>query len=290
MTDERLEQILRQALTTEISDDEIVVKKKGQRNRKKILRTIVAIAACCILVITGSISIEYFGEKNSNLFTVHVMAKELNEGETVYMADYTSNRFGSTGFGDGKAGYVVTMPLTCQGENIESITYSIKNAAFHLTEMGDRIIVEAKTYDGDITEIGFNGSGDGTPKETSSGNNYVSSYTVNYDKQTSDTTWINICGNHELSEAEYKSTFGEYDANKMAKMYDKLLEDVVITCTVTFKDGTTDKKDIIVGAQTMRKSVFETISGNREKRKETMGETDGDAEDLVLCYLKFELR
>ena len=283
MTDERLNQILKQALTPEIPENEIMVKKKGRRNMKKIVKSVVAVAACCALVIAGGAAIGHFGEKESNPFTVHVMAKELKEGEPVYIGEYTSNSYGLTGWVDGKVGYIVTMPLTCEGKNIESVTYRIKNAAFSFLETGDSIIVDSEKYDGDTTEIGFDGAKEELLEGASSGSNYISSYTVNYEKQTSDTTWINICGNHELSEQEYKSACGEYDAEKTAKMFDKLLEDVVITCTVNFKDGTTSTKDVVIGAQTMTQEAYEKVSSDCEEQGESMG-------DEVFSYLKFELK
>lgn len=54
-------------------------------------------------------------------------------------------------------------------------------------------------YNGDVNEIGFDGD------ESLRGNRYLSSYTVAYEKQSREKTYINICGNHEVSkdDAEY---------------------------------------------------------------------------------------
>ena len=75
----------------------------------------------------------------------------------------------------------------------------------------------------------------------------LSSYTVAYDKQISDNTVINICGDSVLTEKEMKALYGSADPQETADMYNKMFGDTVITCMVTFADGTTQEQKIGIG-------------------------------------------
>ena len=79
----------------------------------------------------------------------------------------------------------------------------------------------------------------------------LSSYTVAYDKQTSDNTVINICGNPVLSEKDIAALNASSDPQKTADMYDKIFGNTIIICTVTFTDGTTQEQEIGIGGAVM---------------------------------------
>ena len=80
----------------------------------------------------------------------------------------------------------------------------------------------------------------------------VSSYTVAYDRQSSENTTINICGTQELSQDEITAMHSSAtDPGELAKLYDKVFKDTVITCTVTFNDGTSQKRQIGIGGAVM---------------------------------------
>ncbi|MBO5081753.1 MAG: hypothetical protein J6C06_04015 [Lachnospiraceae bacterium] len=86
MTDERLDQILKQALAPEISDAEIQIRRKVRNNNMKKKRVFIGRLAACAalaLVVTGgflgSLSSEK-GDENNNLFVITAHAAELPEG------------------------------------------------------------------------------------------------------------------------------------------------------------------------------------------------------------------
>lgn len=86
MTDERLDQILKQALTPAINDAEIQIQRKVRNNnmkkKKVIIGRLVACAALALVVtggFLGSLSTAK-GDENSNLFVITAHAAELPEG------------------------------------------------------------------------------------------------------------------------------------------------------------------------------------------------------------------
>ena len=87
MTDERLEQILKQALAPEITDAEIQIQRKDNNmKKKKVFMGRLAACAALALVVTGGflgfLSTNK-GDENSNLFVITAHAAELPEGASI---------------------------------------------------------------------------------------------------------------------------------------------------------------------------------------------------------------
>ncbi len=86
MTDERLDQILKQALAPEINDAEIQIQRKGRSNsmkkKKVLIGRLVACAALALVVTGGFLGFlsTTKGDENSNLFVITAHAAELPEG------------------------------------------------------------------------------------------------------------------------------------------------------------------------------------------------------------------
>ena len=90
MTDEKLDQILKQALTPEIDDSEIQIRRKDRNNQMKIRKRITGgLAACAALalVVAGGhfglhskIGTEGTIAVNDNLFAITAYAAELPDG------------------------------------------------------------------------------------------------------------------------------------------------------------------------------------------------------------------
>lgn len=83
MTDERLEQILKQALTPEIDDSEIQIQRKVRNNKmkmKKMIRNGLVACAALALVVTGAFASGGKGVENDNFFVITAHAAELPEG------------------------------------------------------------------------------------------------------------------------------------------------------------------------------------------------------------------
>ncbi|MBQ7796249.1 MAG: hypothetical protein IJ374_06800 [Lachnospiraceae bacterium] len=133
MTDERLDQILKQALAPEIDDSEIQIQRKVRNNKMKMKKIItsglVACAALALAVtggISGSSSMTERDEttrtnreqtvKSSNLFAITACAAELPEGVTsgdVIGLSRVEIGHGSSSYLDGR--------FTISGQNIEKI-------------------------------------------------------------------------------------------------------------------------------------------------------------------------
>ena len=116
------------------------------------------------------------------------------------------------------------------------------------------IILSERSSYLDKVEALYAGADDYMVKEVPSGakEQALSSYTVAYDRQSSENTTINICGTQELSQDEITAMHSSAtDPGELAKLYDKVFKDTVITCTVTFTDGTSQKRQIGIGGAVM---------------------------------------
>ena len=276
MTDKKLDQILNQALAPEIADTEIAV-KKARRNyhMNRIVKIGVSAVACAALIIVGNATAGHYmthtnqteqGEVTveENPFVICAQAAELTRDNPVYIKEAVSDTFGFRyGDNEGKAGFIMEMPLSVKGDKIKSVTYSIKNGFFEVVdkEKGDSTIIDSSAYEGapssfvtvEETEEGKSvtiyAAGEATEedREARANQKALSSYTVAYDKQISDNTVINICGDSVLTEKEMKALYGSADPQETADMYNKMFGDTVITCTVTFADGTTQEQKIGIG-------------------------------------------
>lgn len=276
MTDKKLDQILNQALAPEIADTEIAV-KKARRNyhMNRIVKIGVSAVACAALIIVGNATAGHYmthtnqteqGEVTveENPFVICAQAAELTRDNPVYIKEAVSDTFGFMYDDHGKkAGFILEMPLSVKGDKIKSVTYSIKNGFFEVVdkEKGDSTIIDSSAYEGapssfvtvEETEEGKSvtiyAAGEATEedREARANQKALSSYTVAYDKQISDNTVINICGDSVLTEKEMKALYGSADPQETADMYNKMFGDTVITCTVTFADGTTQEQKIGIG-------------------------------------------
>ena len=151
--------------------------------------------------------------------------------------------------------YNTGIRFKCEGDNIATVTYSIKGAAFWICEKhGNSIITDCTEYTGKY----FNAGGfapEGCKEDETDEENYdireLSSYTLAYDKQESDTSIFAIKGmkkNKNIYEL-FESDFVDDNVEGITKLTD----DVVITCTVTYNDGTSESKEI--GLKGIKKTI-----------------------------------
>ena len=162
MTDERLDQILKQALAPEIADTEIAVKQAGRNyDMKKLWKIGVAAVACAALLVAGTITAGHQTVQkepgavsiSKNPFVICAQAAELTKDKPVYIRESVSNTFGYAAWDDGKTGkmgFVMEMPLSVKGDDIKTISYHIKNGFFQVTDTGetDDMIVDPKPMKG----------------------------------------------------------------------------------------------------------------------------------------------
>lgn len=148
---------------------------------------------------------------------------------------------------DGGISYCISTNFLCEGDNIESITYSINHGALQVVEPKDAsIVTEGVKYEGELNTgaVGVEEEKETTGEIQSVQTNYKS-FTVSYENQNNEQTWINICGN---SDKNWNELFGDgKDSENMINGLDELMEDVLITCTVQYTDGSVGEKQITIG-------------------------------------------
>lgn len=311
MTDKKLDQILNQALAPEIADTEIAV-KKARRNyhMNRIVKIGVSAVACAALIIVGNATAGHYmthtnqteqGEVTveENPFVICAQAAELTRDNPVYIKEAVSDTFGFRyGDNEGKAGFIMEMPLSVKGDKIKSVTYSIKNGFFEVVdkEKGDSTIIDSSAYEGapssfvtvEETEEGKSmtlyavGEATEEDREARVNQKVLSSYTVAYDKQISDNTVINICGDSVLTEKEIKALYRSADPQETADMYNKMFGDTVITCTVTFADGTTQEQKIGIGGAVL---TYEQMGQLADQPAESPEDTSQEQ-----AFLKLQLK
>ncbi len=250
-------------------------KKDGifMMNGKK--RAVLGVCACAaLLVVAGSFGLsgkEDAGIVESNqvaenenviqtvqdMFTMKVYAAEAPDaGENGYVTLEKGKAVpisldGDVGYvlcesEDGNVSYCISTHFLCEGEDIEYITYSINGGVFQIVEPKDSTIVtSSEKYEGDINTGGIGGVDNEETGEILSVTNHYKAFTVSYDNQTNDQTWINICGN---SDENWDVVLGE-DKTLEEKVngINKMMEDVVITCSVQYTDGSTSEAQITIG-------------------------------------------
>lgn len=274
------------ALYYETEKDGITERKNG--DRKNIWKPVIAVAACLVLIIAvnagitpGSISDNVSDNVVSNssdnnpgngsdaimiekYFLVTAYGKELTKGGKVFPDKYSSIGYVLDGSAEKGIGFSFEFPMECKGENIDTITYEIKKGAFHIME---RKTEEPDGHadtgaDGDaITEK--NGSIIVAGEKMEKSDEFYKSFTVNYENQSIDKERgrIDIVDSKDMWTEEKISQYEELEYNILdasveeeKELFDFLTKDLGITCTVTYKDGSTETKNIIVSNEIVKLS------------------------------------
>ena len=274
MTDERLHQILQQALTPEIRDSEIQIrnpeKAREDRIMKKITKkgawkkTIAAACACAALiaaiVCAGSQpfssmfkdkSIGNLAEDVKNTFTLSARAeaagtKTLERGKEIPVFTFTDDESNHSSSWSGctpddtnekvhrethEIAYCHDISLICEGKNIDAITYSINTGYFLV------------------------------PQPDGADSTHNTSYTIAADNQTEETTAFSVAGKSVISDSDYHLLFGYNTKESIddrqahinrtllekTSVKNKVLNDIIITATIRYKDGDTQEAKIQLG-------------------------------------------
>lgn len=264
MTDEKLDQILKQALTPKNTASELEIKKIVRTyNMKKFIKGGIAVAACAAICLGGFSAIEnilpnkqdevsntVFYDAVTNLsdsFTIKVQAAELT-GDNLLPITVTNDYAGAVLGGDegNTVYYCFNLPLSCEGENIKTITYSINKGCFQVIQPADeqsQYVIDYKEQNGKDTNFGeccgkfyFDPE---TGQKRAKKVMYLDSFTVDYNKQTGDGFFTNIGNVVPNMEKAYNLLWNsDHSVDNSANAYNILLSDVKITVTATFEDGT----------------------------------------------------
>ncbi len=206
---------------------------------KKVLKPAVSIALCLSLVVLAGLGKDklyetFTGNKaasNENSFTMLAEAAELKKGVEIVAAYGGASM--STGDEEGVS-YSLSARFLCKGKNVESITYRINKGVLQICgkrmEKSDIVIAGEEAEGADLP---YTGELTGVYKE----------FTVAYDNQPQGAVRVNMAGRKIVKDED--ALFSDrLEAKKRAM--NELLEGIVITCTVNYKDGTSESVDIKV--------------------------------------------
>lgn len=239
-------------------------------------------AACASIIIVASTTNNYLNRpqeekettvaehtttEKENMFTMKVMAAQAEVTAQKPVAIAQNDRFGYAINGDSDmntASYKIDMPLYCEGENIESVTYSISKGYFeiseNITDDFQSAVESGKPLDensnGYLNPI-FDDNGEIVMQQKV--NDFVE-YTVSYENQQKEGVWVTFC-NDEIPFSDFDSIVEQKKKTQeeVAAAYQKLVDGVVITCTANYKDGTKKGVKINVGAAAL---TYEEIGMN----------------------------
>ena len=177
--------------------------------------------------------------------------------------------------GDLLTGYCLNYPVTCEGKNIDTITYSINKGTFQIfTKKGSNYILKGEKYnkklncgeippDGYEEQLGKQGDeiGVGYEKE------FYSSYTVSADNQTFKDVTVNICDEVKLSPEMYVKMWDFENETLQGKLEARnaAIGDTVVTCEIMYKDGSKQTQKMKVGNAIMTPEEAGEVVPNDEK-------------------------
>ncbi|MBE5959106.1 MAG: hypothetical protein E7254_09645 [Lachnospiraceae bacterium] len=264
-------------------------------NSKKLIKPAVAVAACAAVAV-GVINIPNIPSLNRtenmsktadntktpdlisevrNHFVLQVNAQTLDDTNGVAITNHGGREYGGICSDNDVVAYISEFPISCEGENIKEITYSITGATFDVsTNTDDAVLLDYEVSD--LFTYPW------VTMDNSDFNEALSSFTVAYDKQITDSTYIGIGYSTDFLSKDKAKLILDYtkksdikDIEKDKAIYDELYKDIVITCTVEYNDGTTETKEMGVSAK---------IGKNRDLHDDRIAEEDLDNDIIIPVY------
>ena len=248
----------------------------------KVTKLFAAMAACAALIIIASTTNNYLNRpqkekettvaentttEKENMFTMKVMAAQAEVTAQKPVAIAQNNRISHSISGDSDtntASYRIDMPLYCEGENIESVTYSINKGYFeiceNITDDFQSVVESGKPLDENSNEYINPIYNDNEEIVVQQELKDYTEYTVSYDDQQKEGVYVTFC-NDEIPFPDFGSMIDKRTKTEeeISEAYQKLVDGVVITCTANYKDGTKKGVKINVGAAAL---TYEEIGMN----------------------------
>ncbi|MDE7422770.1 MAG: hypothetical protein K2N51_03625 [Lachnospiraceae bacterium] len=276
------------ALFYEVKDERKPKRKVGQR----LFKPVVAIAASVAIILTANTVIpmlknsvgDTFGNiVSDNYFSLTVCAKELTKTGKVFSDKYQSASDIAWDTEDGGVVFAFDFPIECKGKNIDTITYKIKEGAFMISNpKGESVVIDGEKMKHNL--ILPEHSKEDLRKDIFTYElDYYKSFTVKYNNQLSDETCIDVVGTSDIWSKEKLSQYKKLGSSiysmrgslkKEKEVWDFLTKDQGISCTVTYKDGSTETKNIVISNEIVRLS--EVCNDNIPKEK--------DCETVARCF------
>ena len=211
MTDERFEQLMKQALKPEIDGRDVVIQKntnnyKNRMKRKRRLHVCITAGIAAAACVVAGVQLNRFGNgqvpytetkqdfvtnKTSSAFSLCVYASELSSENSVALNNENGNSwvFGMRSDSD-MLSYCIAFPVSCKGEQIKQITYTINKGAFQIIgENPEKFCTQMTLY----TEQTMNLPRISQNKDQQESVLYCTSYTIDYENQDAG-CFVNICG------------------------------------------------------------------------------------------------
>ena len=202
---------------------------------------------------------------------------------------YASPSYGSAWAGNpegSKVTYWVIAPITCSGDNIKSVTYTINKGYFSVVAKKNSKYLIASESKSTKAEnwFGFNEYADYAKKE-------YTSFTVSGTEKPEEKFQIAFVGEGMLSKKGKKALFnGDEGLQAEAEAHQELIGDTVITCTATYNDGSQKSVDVKVGTEVL--GILDVLSA-QEAEDDAAAKGKGKIKDPLKrkdVYTTFEVQ
>lgn len=292
------------SLYDKVNQEDNVVSFEKKRNVKKPLAFVAAGLVCAVAVGSTFALGQFDNNKSSkdktggNSFVLNVNAAEISRKT----ADSNKSGSKSPKVTVGETGYVVSkgddndwyydfsLPISCKGNNIDEITYTVNKGSLAL--QADEVDAESTLASEDADVV--------TTEVTDE-----KSQTISYKKLTKDKiVFLDVFGDSSsLSKSEKqfldKGLIPQADMEQYKKAMDILLKDLKVTVKAKFNDGTTEEETINVNSKLVstqqfdevEKKVDSEVKGN-DSVEETKVESSNDntnKTDEKDVYISFEV-
>ena len=255
MTDEKLEQLLHQALTPSVDDADIFVNPPDRRNKmKRIVKSVAAVAACMAFVAAAGKLMQ-----PEHAFTTIVYANEngedipLEQGKAV-VVNSDGGGYGIEGKTNGLYAYCIDLPLVCEGENIKSVTYRVNEGGFQVIEPPENHVTEGTTCEPIDAGLSVPHGWDNYDIT------YYSEFTVSGEAQKTGSFVMNLV-KEDFAIPNPDLIWGaDATAETQSQAIQEMLQDVVITCTVQFEDGSSQEMTLKASAKSQKTEENEMVN------------------------------
>lgn len=190
-----------------------------------------------------------------NSFVLNVGAEEITPDKGVPLTFENGNSSSLDGSEeDGNVKYSISTGISCKGEGIESVTYSINKGAFAVIEAhedGGSLIKSGTPYEGDTDFPGHWSRSLNKYDPETIDTKYYTEYTLDYSSQQSDRLCVSVCG-EVYSEELFNKVFNYANTTEdNAKANTELMKGVEITCTVHYADGTSACETVVIECEVL---------------------------------------
>ena len=248
-------------------EDEAVEKpqKKHRPTRATVIKIASTVVVAAITVAVLCVTLAYFAGKGPELpdasgtgsissynsiiepFTIRVCAAELAPDTSLPISlDVGKQAFGYGVDWDGNANYQINFPISVEGENISTVNFKVKNAAFEVVSIDCPSIVKSgstvKLNDFRSTYVdGYDMSGHPIGKTIVG---YYDQFSADYSTLQTSKYLFNVCNTMTDRMDIYCLITHEEDFLSRSYIFTYLVKDVEVTVEVTFADGTTASRTL----------------------------------------------